>query len=144
MPAVGAIPADHRTLAAGDVLIAGERFGAGASREQAALALRYRGVRAVIAASFSEIYRRNAFNCALPLLEAPELVAALRRAPVRRRGELSAVGELLLDFGAWRATWNGAVFPVGPISEYLQAVAAGGGLGALVRARLAPGGIVTT
>jgi 3-isopropylmalate/(R)-2-methylmalate dehydratase small subunit len=52
----------------GDVVVAGENFGIGSSREQAAGALVHLGVAAVIAPSYSGLYYRNAFNVGLLLL----------------------------------------------------------------------------
>lgn len=56
------------TVRPGDVIVAGANFGIGSSREQAAAALVFLGVRAVIAPSFSGLYFRNAFNLGLLLL----------------------------------------------------------------------------
>jgi 3-isopropylmalate/(R)-2-methylmalate dehydratase small subunit len=56
----------------GDVLVAGHHFGAGSSREQAAIALKAAGVSVVIARSFAGIFYRNAINIGLPLVEAPD------------------------------------------------------------------------
>lgn len=53
----------------GDMVIGGENFGCGSSREQAPLALKHAGVSAVIARSFARIFYRNATNIGLPLLE---------------------------------------------------------------------------
>ena len=52
----------------GDVVVAGENFGMGSSREQAAQALLHLGIRAVLALSFSRIFYRNALNLGLPAL----------------------------------------------------------------------------
>src|SRR2546428_4059203 len=46
----------------GDVVVGGLNFGSGSSREQAATALKYKGIPCVIAGSFSDTYKRNAFN----------------------------------------------------------------------------------
>jgi homoaconitate hydratase len=43
----------------GDILVGGENFGCGSSREQASTALKYKGIDVIIASSFSETYRRN-------------------------------------------------------------------------------------
>jgi 3-isopropylmalate/(R)-2-methylmalate dehydratase small subunit len=55
----------------GDVIVAGENFGVGSSREEAAAVLVYLGIAAVIAPSFSGLYFRNAFNVGLLLLTCP-------------------------------------------------------------------------
>lgn len=56
----------------GDVLVAGENFGCGSSREQAPVALKVAGVRVVVARSFARIFFRNAINIGLPVLEIPD------------------------------------------------------------------------
>ena len=62
----------------GDILVGGYNFGCGSSREQAATTLKSSGIDVVIAGSFSETYKRNAFNNGLLCIEIPELVSALR------------------------------------------------------------------
>ncbi len=52
----------------GDVIVAGENFGCGSSREYAPVALKYSGVRCVIAKSFARIFYRNAVNIGLPIM----------------------------------------------------------------------------
>lgn len=58
-----------KNIKQGDVLVAGENFGCGSSREQAPIALKATGIRAIIAKSFSRIFYRNAFNVGLCLVE---------------------------------------------------------------------------
>ena len=53
----------------GDILVAGDNFGCGSSREQAPLALKVAGVSAVVAKYFARIFFRNAVNIGLPVLE---------------------------------------------------------------------------
>lgn len=53
----------------GDILVAGENFGCGSSREQAPQALKMAGFSAVLAKSFARIFYRNAFNIGLMLVE---------------------------------------------------------------------------
>jgi len=53
----------------GDVLVAGENFGCGSSREQAPQALKQAGFQAIVAKSFARIFYRNAFNIGLLLVE---------------------------------------------------------------------------
>ncbi len=62
----------------GDILVGGFNFGSGSSREQAATALKHRGIQMVIAGSFSETYKRNAINNGFLVLEVPELVKDLK------------------------------------------------------------------
>lgn len=52
----------------GDLVVAGKGFGIGSSREQAAEALRYLGIGAVLATSPARIFYRNALNLGLPVL----------------------------------------------------------------------------
>ncbi len=61
----------------GDIIVAGRNFGTGSSREQAATCLKLRGIQCIIAASFSQTYKRNAFNNGFLVLESPELYEAL-------------------------------------------------------------------
>lgn len=93
----------------GDILVGGKNFGSGSSREQAATCLKFRGIKMIIAYSFSDIFKRNAFNNGLICIECPELIRALRaysasdsQLTVRTghdlkadfaRGELTAVGQ---------------------------------------------------
>ncbi len=61
----------------GDILVAGKNFGMGSSREQAAIAIKYAGIRVIIAKSFSRIYFRNAINAGMPAIKSPEAVEAI-------------------------------------------------------------------
>ena len=64
---------DFRTkIKIGDILVAGDNFGCGSSREQAPIAIKEVGVSVVIAKYFARIFFRNAINIGLPVLEIPE------------------------------------------------------------------------
>lgn len=56
----------------GDVILAGENFGCGSSREHAPMVLKERGISCIIAASFARIFYRNAINIGLPIIECGE------------------------------------------------------------------------
>ncbi len=56
-----------------DIIVAGRNFGCGSSRDQAATSLRYAGISAIIADSFSRIFYRNAVNQGILVLVAPGL-----------------------------------------------------------------------
>lgn len=60
---------------AGDIVVGGESFGVGSSREQAVQALAQLGVGAIVAKSFARIFYRNALNLGVPALVCPELEA---------------------------------------------------------------------
>ena len=67
-----AYPELRANLEAGDIIVAGRNFGCGSSREQAAAALKFAGVGAVIAGPFARIFFRNAINLGLPAVVAPQ------------------------------------------------------------------------
>ncbi|MDI6725487.1 MAG: 3-isopropylmalate dehydratase small subunit [Smithellaceae bacterium] len=64
-------------IKAGDIIVAGENFGCGSSREHAPIAIKAAGISCVIARSFARIFYRNAFNMGLPIFEAPDLWQAV-------------------------------------------------------------------
>lgn len=85
-----------------DILVAGEGWGSGSSREHAAWALKYSGVKAVIARSFAYIHKRNLINEAVPcfVLDDPGFHAAVRDgAPLAIRAD----GTVTLDGSEYRA-----------------------------------------
>jgi len=66
----GIDPAFSKNVQKGDIIVAGDNFGCGSSREQAPLALKYSGVSCVIAKYFARIFFRNAINVGLLIIEA--------------------------------------------------------------------------
>lgn len=63
-----------KKVQAGDIIVAGEDFGCGSSREHAVWAIRAAGVQSVIAKSFARIFYRNAINCGFYLIESDDAV----------------------------------------------------------------------
>ncbi len=66
----GIDPDFAKNVQKGDIIVAGDNFGCGSSREQAPLALKYAGVSCIIAKYFARIFFRNAVNIGLPIIEA--------------------------------------------------------------------------
>jgi 3-isopropylmalate/(R)-2-methylmalate dehydratase small subunit len=61
---------------AGDIVMAGDNFGCGSSREQPTVGLKAVEIKAVVAKSFARIFYRSAINQGLILVECPDAVDA--------------------------------------------------------------------
>ena len=103
----------------GDVIVAGDNFGCGSSREHAPLAIKASGISLVIAKSFARIFYRNAINIGLPILECPEAVAAIK-AGDGVKADLSA--------GVIYNLTTGEKFSAQPFPEFIQEIINDGGL----------------
>jgi len=66
-------PEFMKKISAGDIIVAGENFGCGSSREHAPIAIKSVGISCVVAKSFARIFYRNAFNIGLPIFESRDL-----------------------------------------------------------------------
>jgi 3-isopropylmalate/(R)-2-methylmalate dehydratase small subunit len=73
----GLDPAFPEKAKKGVIVVGGKNFGCGSSREQAPLALKYAGVKCVLADSFARIFFRNAINIGLPVIEHKGISAAV-------------------------------------------------------------------
>ena len=62
----------------GDILVGGENFGCGSSREYAVAALKKLGVGGIVAKSFARIFFRNCINLGIPVLESADAVERVR------------------------------------------------------------------
>jgi homoaconitate hydratase len=126
----------------GDVIVSGLNFGTGSSREQAATALKHFGIPCVIAASFSETYKRNAFNNGFVCFECPALVEMLRLhgAPGNGAAGGSAktivAGDVEVDYAASVVRFAGGQFPFPPLSPVAQELVVAGGAENVVKRRL--------
>ena len=120
----------------GDILISGFNFGTGSSREQAATALKYAGIQLVIAGSFSETYKRNAFNNGLLLLEIPLLVDKLRHK--LNSEELTVRSGIIINinFTNSTATVEGQNYETPHIGSAAQELIVEGGMENWVRKRI--------
>jgi homoaconitate hydratase len=119
----------------GDVVVGGLNFGSGSSREQAATALKFKGIPCVIAASFSETYKRNAFNNGFVVFECPELVTHLR-STLKNRAPTTVASEIDIDYAKSTLILDGKSFAFPPLSPAAQELIVAGGAEKLVAARL--------
>jgi homoaconitate hydratase len=120
----------------GDIVVSGRNFGSGSSREQAATALNYRGIPCVIATSFSQTYKRNAFNNGFPVIESPDLVEFLR-GKLADNGAPTVVGpEIEVDFSASVVRCAGKDFSFPPLGRVPQQLIVAGGAESLAKKRL--------
>lgn len=138
-------PAFQRISAEGDVLVGGYNFGTGSSREQAATALKYRGLRMVIAGSFSQTYKRNAFNNGYICIECPELVDELRAACKDKPERTIRSGwQARIDFGkseivVTKGRGSTASYTFSALGEVAQELVIKGGFEAVIADQLASG-----
>ena len=120
-------PEFAKTVKAGDFVVAGNSFGIGSSREQAAVSLKLLGVKAVIARSFARIFWRNAMNLGLVCITLDEA------------GEISAGDRLSLDLaaGVLQNQSSRKRYGFEPLPGHLSDMIADGGLMAHLKKRLA-------
>ncbi|MBN1977578.1 MAG: 3-isopropylmalate dehydratase small subunit [Anaerolineae bacterium] len=111
----------------GDIIVGGDNFGCGSSREHAPLAIKGAGVSCVIANSFARIFYRNAINIGLPILECAEAVA-----------ETEKGDELTVDLtvGTITNARTGKTYRTSPLPEFVMQIVAAGGLVPYTRERL--------
>jgi len=123
-----------------DVIVSGRNFGTGSSREQAATCLALRGIQCVIAESFSETYRRNAFNNGFIVIECEALARYLRR---EYEGETTATipGPVMkINYRTSTIQCDGGSFSFAPLSPTAQQLIVAGGAENVSRAQLASDG----
>lgn len=120
----------------GDILVGGFSFGSGSSREQAATALKYRGVSLVLGGSFSQTYKRNAINNGYLVIEAPELVKDLKREFGDEKLTVRTGWQVTIDFSASVVKVNDTEYKIPPVGAAAQELIVTGGLEAWVKERL--------
>jgi 3-isopropylmalate/(R)-2-methylmalate dehydratase small subunit len=107
-----------KKVQSGDILVAGNNFGCGSSREHAPIAIKACGVSLVIAKSFARIFYRNAINIGLPIVE-------LDKADVLEAGD---VLEADLASGTIKNLTSSKTYQAAPFAEFVCAIIEKGGL----------------
>ncbi|MEA3329094.1 MAG: 3-isopropylmalate dehydratase small subunit [Candidatus Omnitrophota bacterium] len=102
----------------GDVIVAGENFGCGSSREHAPLAIKGCGIACVIAESFARIFYRNCINIGLPILEC------------RGAKKINQADQIEIDIseGLVNDLTAGLSFNSQPFAEFMKNIIQAGGL----------------
>ncbi len=113
----GLDPALRDQLVGDTVLVVGENFGMGSSREHVPLAMKAWGVRCVVGVSFARIFDRNCTNLALPAVSCPEAAAAARPG-----------AQISVDAAAGKVTVEGEEFTAVPVPPFMLEMLERGGL----------------
>ncbi len=116
-----------KKLRPGDIIVAGENFGCGSSREHAPIAIKAAGIAGVVARSFARIFYRSAFNTGLPIFESATVYDAVREGD-----------EIEVDGDAGMITVAGKEprqLKIEPIPPFMQELIAAGGLMAYLKKR---------
>lgn len=103
----------------GDIMVAGDNFGCGSSREHAPIAIKAAGIDCVIANTFARIFYRNSINIGLPIMECPEASE-----------KIEAGDEVEVDFdsGVIKNLTKGEEYKAHPFPESIQKIIKAGGL----------------
>ena len=120
-------PAFPEKAKEGVIVVGGKNFGCGSSREQAPLALKYAGVKCLLAESFARIFFRNAINIGLPVIECKGISNAVETGD-----------ELVVDFEAGKVenVSNGKKFQAEKLPQFILEILADGGLIENLRRRI--------
>jgi 3-isopropylmalate/(R)-2-methylmalate dehydratase small subunit len=114
----GVRPEMAASVRSGDIVVAGENFGCGSSREHAPLALKGAGISAVVAKSFARIFFRNAINIGLPLFICSEVDSIKDGDSL----EIDMAGGLIHNPS------RGETYKTTPLPLFLQEIVEAGGL----------------
>ena len=103
----------------GDLMVGGENFGCGSSREHAPVAIKAAGISCVITKSFARIFYRNAINIGLPIVECAQAAE-----------EIQAGDQVDVDFATGVITdqTTGKTYQAAPFPEFIEGIIRSGGL----------------
>ena len=113
-------PQFMKKMKPGDIIVGGENFGCGSSREHAPIAIKAAGIACVVAKSFARIFYRNSFNMGLPIFESPDLWG---KAAEGDEVEIDADAGLIRIIGG-----HAEPLTIQPVPPFMQDLIADGGL----------------
>ena len=116
-------PGFAKEVRPGDILVGGENFGCGSSREYAVAALKKLGVGGIVAKSFARIFFRNCVNLGIPVLESLDAVDRIRDGD-----------EVALDMRSGRVRGTRGDAALRPIAPFAREILDAGGVVAYLRA----------
>lgn len=108
-----------KKVKSGDIMVGGENFGCGSSREHAPIAIKASGIDCVIAKTFARIFYRNAINIGLPILECPAASEGIEN------GDEVSIN---FDTGVITNLTRGETYQALPFPEFIKDIMAKGGL----------------
>ena len=111
----------------GDIMVAGQNFGCGSSREHAPIAIKGAGIGCVVAVSFARIFFRNAVTIGLPPVICPQAAA---------EAQTGDEMEVNLATGEIRNMTRAAQYQAQPFPEFARRIIEAGGLVEYTRRRL--------
>jgi 3-isopropylmalate dehydratase small subunit len=105
----------------GDIIVGGDNFGCGSSREQAPAVLKALGAGAIVARSFARIFFRNAINLGIALVECPEA------------GNIHHLEQLAINGHSIRCRDTGGQYRINPLPPFIRGILTDGGIIAHLR-----------
>ncbi len=108
-----------KKISPGDIIVAGNNFGCGSSREHAPLAIKSANISCVVAKSFARIFYRNSLNIGLPILECPEAIDDIQQ---------NDFLEIDLSSGKITNLSSGKIYQAIPYPEFMLSIIKAGGL----------------
>ena len=119
-------PGFIKAVKPGDIMVGGQNFGCGSSREHAPMVILESGISCVIAKTFARIFYRNAINIGLPILECPEASARIEA------GDEVAVN---FDTGVITNLTKNETYTAEPFPPFIKEIIEAGGLLASIKKR---------
>jgi len=106
-------------MSKGDIIVGGNNFGCGSSREHAPIAIKAAGIACVIAPSFARIFFRNCFNMGLMIFESSDAFEKISEGDII---------EIDINKGVIKNEKKEETYVIRPVPEFMQELVSAGGL----------------